>query len=383
MASFTSSRRTAPGQRNSRSSAGAAPLSLGEQLGKIFRHPLIIVAGLVIGAVLGALASMFQTPSYQATSTVVVYPLTVDPNAQASNQIVVDIDTEASVAGSQEVARVAAANLDSSDSQLAPRLNSDVSITPHSGTAILDFVATADSAEEAANYANSVADAYLQVREESLQATVDETAENIRERISSTSRDDTATRQVLQERLGSVEVTSTTSGRVITEAKAPSDSENLDLWKYLLVGAVAGLLVGAVVAAVVDSRNRRLKYFDRAADIVEQPVHRIRSEKDVEDARRLLLALGTDAEAGKNLLVYSPTEGADRYFTDLLEQAGTASGQAVALGNSEISTALAQSRHAGLCLVAVTPETSVTDLREFAQATQAAEIDVEYVYLQK
>lgn len=391
-----------------RSAADSRPASLSEQFKKIFRHPLILLVCILSGAMIGGLAAIIQEPTYKATSKVVVYPLTVDPNAQATNQMTVDIDTEASVAGSREVADSAAAKIDSTNQGLANKINNNVKVIPHSGSAILDFSASASTAEDAAKYANAAAEAYLEVRQASLKAHVDENVQSIENTLANTGEEKSGIRTALEEKLAQVQVTSTSAGRVITAAKAPAGSNNLDAWKFILVGAIAGALIGAVVAAVIDSKSRRVQHLDRASDLTDEHVHGIRPDQAVEDARRMLLSLGLTHTGLENAertgaVVYSPTpgvanelsellahaNGADAIYTDTLQELPWAAARQnnklvfVNAENSEISEALSSAQALGNCIFVMNSETSVEDIKEFVAVAGSAETETTYVYLQK
>lgn len=402
MVSNLSTRRATSDVRNSRVSV-QRPVSLSDQLAKIFRHPLPIIICTILGALLGVGASLAQPNTYESTSTVIAYPLSVDPNAQATNQMTVNVDTEASVAGSKEVATLAAQNIDSADSNLASDLNNSVKITPHSDTAILDFVASADSPEKAAQYANATANAYLEVRKNSLEKAVESNVNRIKENLNSKENNDAQTKKVLGEKLAQAQSTSTNAGRVISEAKAPENSSNLDWWKYLLVGAVAGAIIGCAAAALMDSRKRNIAHDDRAVDIIGHDVFKIRSTHETEDAKRMLLALNllpstrtSDEEFGA--AIYSATSGAADELASVLSSATQQSQftNSSSLNSAEVAhqpvlvisepgelaEAFAAAKSLGQCIVAITPQTAISDLKEIVDLARTADINIEYAYIQ-
>lgn len=409
MAKNISPNRSTLDSRFSRAAQESSALSLSEQLKKIMRHPLVLLTFIVGGVLLGGVASALQSPSYTTTAKVVVYPLAVDPNAQATNQLTVQIDTESSVASSLEVAEKAANNIDPSNQGLPNKLNNSVKVTPHSGSDILEFIATSDSAEDAANYANHAAEAYLSVRQDSLKKQVETNAQNIRAALNELGDGDGTARTALQERLSQVEVTSTSPGRVITYAKAPSDSDNLALWKYVLVGLVAGAILGAVAAVIADNRKRTLGYEDRAQILVKQNVFPIRAAHQAEDARRMLLSVGLtqrelDEHRQRGAVLYSPTEGASVEFAQVLAEStnpqkyefiqnrwdipqGVETSEnaqktvIVTPEYSEISEVLEISETLGTCIVVLKPETSTADIKEFVSVAENTEADIEYAYL--
>ena len=123
-------------------------VTLGSQVRRIFRHPLLILLSVVIFAVAGAAYGYMTNSKYTSKASLVVYPLVVDPAGTGSaNSAKVDIATESRVASSREVAQNAAkaliANGDTlSEAQLTSRLMNSVKVTGTSQTAVLDIEVT-------------------------------------------------------------------------------------------------------------------------------------------------------------------------------------------------------------------------------------------------
>lgn len=396
-----------------RSNQAAGAVSLSDQLKKMLRHPLIILTAVILGAILGALASNFSTPKYQATSTVLATPVSPDPNALASNQLTLKIDTEAGVAASREVAEEAAQEIDVNDQGLVSRLVHNVEVAPHSGTEVMDITATADNPEDAALYANSIAKAYLKVRTEAAQERVDAAAKEAQKELDNLPKDSSdQVKATLTEKLAQIQLTNTKAGRVISEAKAPHASQNLGMLKTALVGACLGLLIGAVLAWIADSRARKLAHADRAEEVVQGPVSHIRRGSEVEDTRRALMALGApvghvSSEDRRGVIIYSPTpQLAEQYasivgesvsqenvhFTDsnstVLSNEPTFQAVAnqptvvVASHEAGFSEVLSAAENLGAALIVVDSSTDSAQLREFAQfAARTSHADIEYVYL--
>ena len=152
-----------------------------------------------------------------------------------------------------------------SEAQLTSRLMNSVKVTGTSQTAVLDIEVTRPNGTEAARYANAMANAYLQVRSESLKSSVDSALHQIDEQISGLEGDNNraALLSQLQDRRAQIQLTSTTGGRVMSEAQVPSSSSALGPVKMGIVGAVAGLLIGAVLAYGRDRTMRHVGYADR------------------------------------------------------------------------------------------------------------------------
>ena len=165
-------------------------LPLAARVRRIFRHRLLILLSVVVFAAAGAAYGYMTNSKYTSKASLVVYPLVVDPAGTGSaNSAKVDIATESRVASSREVAQNAAksliANGDTlSEAQLTSRLMNSVKVTGTSQTAVLDIEVTRPNGTEAARYANAMANAYLQVRSESLKSSVDSALHQIDEQIS-------------------------------------------------------------------------------------------------------------------------------------------------------------------------------------------------------
>lgn len=387
--------------------------SLSEQLKKMVRHPLVILSCVIIGALLGALVGATATPKYQATSTVLATPISSDPNALASNQMTLKIETEAGVAGSREVAEAAAKEIDPNDSDLVSKLRHNVEVAPHSGTEVMDITATADNPDDAARYANAIAEAYLQVRSDAAKQRVEDTAAEAQNQLNKLPNNaPDAARSALEEKLAQVKLTNTEAGRVISVAQSPKNAGNLGVLKDALIGAIAGLLLGLLLAWLFDSRSRKLGYQDRAEEAVNEQVFTVRSASDVEDARRVLFALGAPAGRyeGSDLagtVVYSPEAGVAEEFAQTLRGAMTQKNVlftdsmdsvlseehaisvvaqqptvVVADQHDGISNVLAAANHLGSAIIVLTPSTMTAEATEFSHlAENNSNARIAYVYL--
>ncbi|MEZ7666870.1 Wzz/FepE/Etk N-terminal domain-containing protein, partial [Rothia sp. 27098_8_161] len=296
-------------------------VTLGSQVRRIFRHRLLILLSVVVFAVAGAAYGYMTNSKYTSKASLVVYPLVVDPAGTGSaNSTKVDIATESRVASSREVAQNAAksliANGDTlSEAQLTSRLMSSVKVTGTSQTAVLDIEVTRPNGTDAAHYANAMANAYLQVRSESLKSSVDSAVHQIDEQISALEGDNgrVGLLSQLQERRVQIQLTSTTGGRVMSEAQIPVSSSALGPVKMAIVGAVAGLLIGAVLAYGRDRTMRHVGYADRLED-AGIPVHELGSSSESNDPFMLLRTIGAPdgdlKSAGASGIVILP--GTDR-----------------------------------------------------------------------
>ena len=141
-------------------------------------------------------------------------------------------------------------------------------MTGTSQTAVLDIEVTRPNGTEAARYANAMANAYLQVRSESLKSSVDSALHQIDEQISGLEGDNNraALLSQLQDRRAQIQLT--------FYHRWPRDERGSGSFFFLgfgpvkmgIVGAVAGLLIGAVLAYGRDRTMRHVGYADRLED---------------------------------------------------------------------------------------------------------------------
>ena len=289
-------------------------VTLGSQVRRIFLHPLLILVSVVVFALAGAAYGYVTNGKYTAKAALVVYPMVVDPAGTGSaNSAKVDIATESRVASSREVASQAAKTLISegdtlSEAQLTSRLIDSVKVTGTSQTSVLDIEVTRSNADDAARYANAMANAYLQVRSDALKSSVDSATKQLDEQIASMEGDANRNALVsqLQERRAQIQLTSLAGGRVMSQAQVPSSSKSLGPVKLGVVGAVAGLLIGLVVAYGRDRTMRHIGYADR--------LHELGSTSEANDAFMLLRTVGAPdgdiKNAGASGVVIMP--GTDR-----------------------------------------------------------------------
>lgn len=272
-----SPRRRAAHQQQSAGGATpqAAPASLGRQVTRVKRHPLILLSGVILGAAALGGYSALQPANYEAKATVLAYALSTDPTAVSTANLRVDISTEAAVAESREVAEQAVQELSLSGDDEIQKIMGAVKVSGHSQTSILDIKAQGKTPEIAAQRANAVAEAYLTIRSSVAQADRQDTIEAVNQNIkalSSNAETNRATITALRDELARLQVSSTKAGRIISSAQEPSEPEGLSTPLYAGVGAVAGTLLAIPLAYLYDRRRRTLGYVDRAEEIMGSPV---------------------------------------------------------------------------------------------------------------
>ena len=293
---------------NSSTSEKQPSASLLEQVQRVWRHKLIILIPIVVMAILAGTYGVISPASYAAKSTVVVYPLVNDLSGTGSaNSLKVDINTESRAASSRQVAgraiTKAQANQEGPNYQAmdVDKLMAATKVTGTSQSAVLDIEVTLPNAQQAADYANAVAEAYLEVRSEGLKANVEDQRKKLDEKIDEAKNSTTIPASELtqlRERRSQLELISQEGGRVVSSAQVPKSQKGLSPMVLTVVGGAFGLLVGIAAAYIYDRSMRTLGYAGRLKEMGIDS-HELKPN-DTEGALLLLHRVGaTDGDLKK------------------------------------------------------------------------------------
>lgn len=293
---------------NSSTSEKQPSASLLEQVQRVWRHKLIVLIPIVVMAILAGTYGVISPASYAAKSTVVVYPLVNDLSGTGSaNSLKVDINTESRAASSRQVAgraiTKAQANQEGPNYQAmdVDKLMAATKVTGTSQSAVLDIEVTLPNAQQAADYANAVAEAYLEVRSEGLKANVEDRRKKLNEKIDEAKNSTTIPASELtqlRERLSQLELISQEGGRVVSSAQVPKSQKGLSPMVLMVVGGAFGLLVGIAAAYIYDRSMRTLGYAGRLKEMGIDS-HELKPN-DTEGALLLLHRVGaTDGDLKK------------------------------------------------------------------------------------
>ena len=312
-----------------------------DYVGVLRRRWWIILALTCVGLV-GAFGYVTVAPkAYTATASVNVVPTAADQsNAVAGSRTAgasVNLDTQAQVVTSTGVATLAGRMMHSplTPWQLAQQIN--VTVPPNSS--ILNIACTASTAAGAATCANDFAKAYLQNRTQTAVSFVNGQLKTLQQQISGLNSTiaalgtkigtlpknspqraaDVALRASDKSKLDRLtqdyantngELADANGGTVITTATPPGKPSSPKKLLILPSGLVAGLLIGLIVAFLVDRRDKRIHDAVHAERVLDLPV---------------LLDLPPGA-FGREVAIASPRSKTGQAFTDL------AHGVAAALG---------------------------------------------------
>jgi capsular polysaccharide biosynthesis protein/MinD-like ATPase involved in chromosome partitioning or flagellar assembly len=312
-----------------------------DYVGVLRRRWWIALALMIVGLV-GAFGYVTVAPKvYSATASVNVVPTAADQsNAVAGSRTAgatVNLDTQAQVVTSTAVATLAGKMMHSplTTWQLAQQVG--VTVPPNSS--ILDITCKASTAAGAATCANDFATSYLQNRQQSAVNFVNQQLKTLQSQISALNAQeaalstkiatlstnspqraaDTAALDSDKSKLSKLtqdyantngQLANTNGGTVITKASPPGKPSSPKKLLILPSGLVAGLLIGLIVAFLVDRRDKRIHNAIHAERVLDLPA---------------LLDLPPGA-FGREVSIASPRSKTGQAFTDL------AHGVAAALG---------------------------------------------------
>lgn len=231
-------------------------MSITYVLSTLQRRWLTVVLALLVGALVGAVFAQATPDRYEATTSLVVTPVISNPMTGSSEDV--NIRTEQEILGSREVSRRATEALDlPSDGGAA--LRADVEVAAPLGSQILQVTVRASSPEKAAEGADALAAAYLDLRRETAAkvteryvAGVDQQIEDLRAAQPTAATDGLL--ESLQQQRSSIALTDPNPGQIIGSAVPPLSPAEPGLLITVAGGAMAGLLLG-VAAAVLRERT--------------------------------------------------------------------------------------------------------------------------------
>ncbi|MCB5177903.1 lipopolysaccharide biosynthesis protein [Streptomyces antimicrobicus] len=261
------------------------PDLLRDQFRQLLRYRKLIGAGIGIGLLGGVYLGISTADTYVATADVVLRTPTDDPfNPSIAADKTVNIGSERQTALSSSVAAEAAKKLGVPASGL-PALRGGLQVTNPPQSMVLRFTYTASTPKTAATRANAMTEAYLKLRQSTLQDTRDTMVKGYKEQRDPMAKQlddlvkqiaampagparDTAytTKTDLQNKVNTfnssiakLEALDMTPGRVTTTATPPTDGDGPGLPMSLALGAAVGLalgLLGAWVRLVFDPAPR-------------------------------------------------------------------------------------------------------------------------------
>lgn len=251
------------------------PDLLRDQFRQLIRYRVLIVAGVVIGLLGGAVLALSGADKYVATSEITVRAATVNPFATgATPDKILNMGSERQTAASGVVAERAAKAL--GQPEAATELLANLQVTNPPQTTALDFAYTGRSPREAAARANALTQAYLDNRQQQTASSITimvngyktqldplvKASEALRKQIekqkdpSSVATNTNAQTNLLGRiselngNISELKALDTTSGNVIRTAVPPTSAAGLGLPMALGLGLAVGIAIGLLAAWV-------------------------------------------------------------------------------------------------------------------------------------
>jgi capsular polysaccharide biosynthesis protein len=264
----------------------------------IRRQWRVVLAAIVLGG-LAALGFFTVSPTpVKATAVINLSVISTDPfdtSKQASSLL--DGTTETQIATSYAVARDAARELGAGTAPDEVRRR--LSVDSETGASIVQITYAAPTSEQARAGADAVAESYLAYRTSRAQAKLDSILQGVKERgtvlgtlltdansrISEAAAGTLAANQASSDRdlvtielnallaqKGALEQVDTTGGEVITEAARNNVVVQPTLFQLLLIGLLAGGMLGVVGAFAANRFDHRMRNANEVRRVTEAPV---------------------------------------------------------------------------------------------------------------
>ena len=258
-------------------SSHTQPAQLSDLFGALRRHWGTVVALMVIGLVIGALAGLVVPGRYSATTSVTVNPMTTDPlNTSADSSRAVNMATERQLAECRSVAVAAAELLGARYDLSAEAVQDATTAETVQDSQVLNIRFSGGSRSESAEGSNAVARAYLEARHdaaadqvERLEAKAQKQVDTLSE-LAQKSSEESSDRPGLAERAWHIQVDTLGAklaelasldldpGRIVSPATPPGQRSTPGVMPLGIAGLVLGLFVGIPVALTRKEENSQI-----------------------------------------------------------------------------------------------------------------------------
>jgi capsular exopolysaccharide synthesis family protein len=268
--------------RNPNSTGRDQTVELLDYVAVLRRQLPLIAVSMTVGLVLALVYSLMKTPTYTATTEVLVQPPTNNsPGLPIDQQI--SLETEVRLVTSAPIAQLVLEELDTQRS--IPALLRHVSVESSTDTYVLDILFTDLNPRAAAQGANAFAKAYLDYKSERAQEEIDLERQGVEDQLSELRLRERELQSVLidsnpgsaaalsaQQGLDDISVqftllasqladipTFVDPGDVILPATPPTSQSSPNLVMNMLAGAFLGLFIGVVIGFVRDRADDRIR----------------------------------------------------------------------------------------------------------------------------
>jgi succinoglycan biosynthesis transport protein ExoP len=245
---------------------------------------LAIIIPTLAAIALAAAFIVLQKPQYTAQARVLVNPLlSPDPAGTTAKSNVPDMNTEQATAASAPVANLARSSLNVSNT--GDRLLNHLKVTAASTGNILLFQYTSPNAQQAAQYANAFAQAYITYRNNSVLEPLAKAIAQKKQAITALSEQiqhsGPVQKSMLRPQFTYVASQLATfesdqqlvsGGILIGSAVPPPSPSSPKITTTLVIAAVIGLVLGILLALIREGMDRRIKSPDEMETQLRAPV---------------------------------------------------------------------------------------------------------------
>jgi uncharacterized protein involved in exopolysaccharide biosynthesis len=249
------------------------------------RHRTVICALTGIGLLAGLVVGLLQTSTYSATASIALTPVPVYVSGPTTELVppAVTIDTDAQLLGSPRVLGAIGHELGVDQGEATDHL----SVTASPNSQVLQVTVSAASPRLAAAAANAAADAFIEVRRDTLGALQESQLRQLRYLVSLQERalaKEQATRllmpdqdklfaQILELRtsLNELEEASAKPADVLSAAEGPESPDHANVEVPTVSGAMLGLLLGCLLGIARDRTRPSLPTRTPANKSGDQP----------------------------------------------------------------------------------------------------------------
>lgn len=238
---------------------------------RIFRDRKWIIIGFgLLGLAAGLVQSMLTTPRYEATARILWQNTTLD-RALFNAQIFQISDQERALTTGADLVKLDQVAASVKQELGSPRpvasLQGMVSVKANSNSNIIDIVARSPYQVEPADVANSFARQFILYRQQADRAVLANAREQVEAELAAMTEAEAASArgQTLSqkaEELAVLESLQTGGYELVEVAKAPSAAYNIHTNRDAVIGLFLGLIVGVIIASVLQVLDKRIKEED-------------------------------------------------------------------------------------------------------------------------
>jgi capsular exopolysaccharide synthesis family protein len=264
--------------------AAGGSRELAEYFAMLKRRWWVVSAGAALGIALAGALIIVMPKTYSSFAVVNVTPTNLDSGSQVGRQQNINLQTEAQQVKSYNVASRAQRMLGAKESP--PRLSSTVSVNVPNNSTVIYITVNASAAQAARDRAHAFATAYLDDRRDTATNALLVQAQVLERQVNSLSKrlrgmTDNVQKDLVVSQMHAlnnknsdlrVQAANVNPGEIITDAALPTSPSDPSLTKYLPSGLLAGLLIGVVLAILLDRTDKRVRTAQDVERVLDLPV---------------------------------------------------------------------------------------------------------------